>query len=409
MIHFFHHSKNIPGNDATGPLRNALITEIVQRTTALSPTVAAAMRTVPRHLFVPTTNIQQVYTDAVIATKWGEDGIPISSASQPTMVALMLDQLAITEGMNILEIGAGTGYNAALLATLAGPTGHVTTIDVDEDIATAARQHLTNAGLDDERVTVLCQDGVNGDITHAPFDRIVLTVGAWDVAPAWFDQLRDGGRLVLPLAIQTMQFSIGWDKHGTILQKDSIIPCGFMRLRGSFTGAEKTLMLPGMEGTRLLLEGVPLPSLGIIAALFHTLPRITSININQAEELRSLLVFTGNNVASFTSANQHPQLGIHAVGIILPEGDSACFVAIVDDVAALVEYGLPKAGHQMAIMLASLAERPPAPLRQWPLSMVPITTEIGAVATTRSIFLPKHHWIIQGNIPDRAQPEAKMV
>ena len=96
----------------------------------------------PRHLFVPDASLKDAYANATVSIKDDADGTSISSASQPAVVGLMLEQLQPEEGEKILELGAGTGYNAGLLARLVGDSGHVTTIDVDDDLVDGARAHL---------------------------------------------------------------------------------------------------------------------------------------------------------------------------------------------------------------------------------------------------------------------------
>jgi protein-L-isoaspartate(D-aspartate) O-methyltransferase len=118
--------------------------------------VEAAFRSVPRHVFLPDVAIENVYTDRAFPTKHA-DGRPISSSSQPAIMAIMLEQLGLQPGQRVLEIGAGTGYNAALMAQIVGPGGHVVTIDIDDDLVLLARQHLATAGFD--RVDVRCADG----------------------------------------------------------------------------------------------------------------------------------------------------------------------------------------------------------------------------------------------------------
>jgi protein-L-isoaspartate(D-aspartate) O-methyltransferase len=192
--------------------------------------VERALLRVPRHLFLPQVTLARAYADAAIPTHW-EDGMPVSSASQPAIVALMLEQLRLAPGMRVLEIGAGTGYNAALLAELVGPVGAVTTIDIDPQIADEARAHLAAAGYG--RVRVLAGDGAAGCAEDAPYDRIILAVGASDISPAWFEQLAEGGILVLPLWLRAAEASIAFRKRDGMLRSESLTPCGFMRLRGT--------------------------------------------------------------------------------------------------------------------------------------------------------------------------------
>ena len=108
----------------------------------------------------------------------------------------MLDRLDLREGMRVLEIGAGTGYNAALLKTIVGPRGRVVSVDLDREVARKARRALHLGGYS---LRVVCGDGHLGYDAAAPYDRIVLTAGSASIAPAWIEQLREGGLLELPL------------------------------------------------------------------------------------------------------------------------------------------------------------------------------------------------------------------
>jgi protein-L-isoaspartate(D-aspartate) O-methyltransferase len=132
----------------------------------------------------------------------------------------------------VLEVGAGSGYNAALMAHIVGELGQVIAVEIDRDLADAAREHLAAAGA--HRVQVVCADGGYGYPGAAPYDRIVLTVGAWDIAPAWWKQLKPGGRLVLPLSLPGGQKSIAFEWVGDHLSSLSVHDCGFVRLRGAF-------------------------------------------------------------------------------------------------------------------------------------------------------------------------------
>jgi protein-L-isoaspartate(D-aspartate) O-methyltransferase len=126
-------------------LHQALVDQLVARGAVSDPAVEAALRAVPRHLFLPDVPLDQVYQDQPVVTKY-EQELPVSSSTQPGLMATMLQQLAVAPGQTVLEIGAGTGYNAALLASLVGPRGCVVTLDLDAAIVAAARTHLAAAG-----------------------------------------------------------------------------------------------------------------------------------------------------------------------------------------------------------------------------------------------------------------------
>ncbi|MGW2137611.1 methyltransferase, FxLD system [Streptomyces sp. NPDC001773] len=181
-------------------LRSQLIDHLVERGCVRTPRVEEAMRSVPRHLFVPHAPLEKAYGNAPVNTKFDESGASISCASQPDIVAMMLEQLDVEPGQKILELGAGTGFNAGLLGYLVGETGHVTTIDVDQDIVDGARGGLVAADI--HNVEVILGDGAVGHAPNAPYDRIEATVGAHAVPHAWLEQLAPGGRLLTPLRLR---------------------------------------------------------------------------------------------------------------------------------------------------------------------------------------------------------------
>jgi protein-L-isoaspartate(D-aspartate) O-methyltransferase len=138
-----------------------------------------------------------VYSDEALVTRLDRDGQPSSSTSQPSLVAIMLHLLDLCEGMRVLEIGAGTGYNAALMAELVGDPALVTTIDIQAEVAADAQRLLSASGYGDIRV--LCRDGTEGAPEHSPFDRIVATVGCPDISWRWVNQLAADGVMLVPL------------------------------------------------------------------------------------------------------------------------------------------------------------------------------------------------------------------
>ena len=120
-----------------------------------------------------------------------------SSTSQPSIVGLMLELLALEPGMNVLEIGTGTGYNAALMAEIVGEHGTVVSVESQAPVARRARRVLEEEGH--TNVRVLHRDGFDGFDEGAPFDRIVATVGCGDISPRWIEQITSDGRLLIPL------------------------------------------------------------------------------------------------------------------------------------------------------------------------------------------------------------------
>ena len=228
--------------------RERLVAEVLQTSGIRDERIAAALSDVPRHLFLPHLPPEDAYLDDAIVTKRDADGQPISSSSQPAIMAIMLDQLTLAPGQRVLEIGAGTGYNAALMRHIVGPSGTVVSVDIDADVADRAREHLASAGYPD--VTVVAADGAEGYPPGAPYDRVIATVGVSDLAPAWLHQAAPGARIVVPLDVRGSQLAVAFGRSGSggHWVSRSIAPCGFMRMRGSLAGPERAVVLqPGLS------------------------------------------------------------------------------------------------------------------------------------------------------------------
>ena len=196
------------------------------------PRVLDAIRAVPRHAFVPGASLADAYNpDLPVITKRDSRGKSLSCASVPCLVGAMLEQLDVREGQRVFEAGAGTGWNAALLAALAGPGGHVTTIDIDPEITAQAAANLERAGFPGVRVAT--GDAALGVPESASYDRAIVTIGSLDVPPAWFGQLRPGGRLVVPLRWrgQTQSVALVLGEDG-LLRSDTVFLCGFVPMTG---------------------------------------------------------------------------------------------------------------------------------------------------------------------------------
>ncbi|WP_091036736.1 methyltransferase, FxLD system [Glycomyces harbinensis] len=215
-------------------LRRRLADVIVQSRSevgrSVDDAILEAVRTVPRHAFTPGLTLEEAYANTSPIMQRDAHGVSISSVSAPWLQAAMLQQAQLRPGMKVLEIGSG-GYNAALIAELVGPTGTVVTLDIDPDVIERAEQGLIDAGYDDV-VTVVQADGEFGAEQYGPFDRILVTVGAPDIPPAWIDQLTEDGRLIVPLRIRGLERSFVFKREGNRLVSTDIELCGFVPMQG---------------------------------------------------------------------------------------------------------------------------------------------------------------------------------
>ncbi len=259
-----------PLERAARELNDRMVDLLVQRALIRQPRVEGAFRTVRRHRFLPDTPLDEVYRDRAVVTHRGPGGVPVSSSSQPAVMALMLEQLRVEPGLAVLEIGTGTGFNAALLGHLVGPDGDVVTVDVDPAIVTEARRHLIASGA--SNVSVIDGDGWAAVSGAATFDRIEATACVWDISPAWVEHLSPGGVLVAPVWLGVgVQASIAF-RHGVDgrLESLSVEPCGFMRMRGPGNGQPTDLRV----GPWTVTVNRPIPGIaGIVTALLQTDPR----------------------------------------------------------------------------------------------------------------------------------------
>lgn len=177
-------------------LRNELVDYLKREGAVVSAAVEKALRKIPRETFATWLSAEEAYENrAVVNPATSEEGI--STISQPFAVARFLEGFALEPGMNVLEIGAGTGYQAALIAHIIGQSGNVVTVDIAEPLTEKARQNLHNAGVNN--VEVVLGDGALGYPQNAPYDRIVATVGLREFPLAWTAQLKPEGRIVAPL------------------------------------------------------------------------------------------------------------------------------------------------------------------------------------------------------------------
>jgi protein-L-isoaspartate(D-aspartate) O-methyltransferase len=242
-------------SDRVAGIRDALTDKLRSDGMITSLAVERAFRTVPRHLFVPEgTPLEVAYNaDDSVTIKTDKDGVIISSISAPFIQARMIEQAGLGPGMSVLEIGSG-GANAALLAEVVGSDGRVVSMDIDPEVINRARAALEVTGYG-SRVTVVQADAENRVPELAePVDAILVTVGAWDLSPAWLEQLSDNGTIVVPLRMNGITRSIGFRREGDHLVSTSAEVCGFVPMQGSGAHDERVFLLSDVHGRHVKLR-----------------------------------------------------------------------------------------------------------------------------------------------------------
>ncbi|MFY7069429.1 methyltransferase, FxLD system [Nocardiopsis changdeensis] len=276
----------------------------------ISAEVADVLRKVPRHVFVPEVSLEDAYaTDYAPPVQRTGDGLITSSMSAVRVQAMMLDQAGLGPGMRVLEIGSG-GYNAALISELVGVGGEVTTIDIDPEVSDRARRYLDEAGYKDVRVVT--GDAEYGVEAFAPYDRIIVTVRAWDLPPAWTAQLTDHGRLVTPMRLRGVSRTVGFDRVGDHLasRPDHHLTV-FVPMQGAGAHEERGI---AVQGDDIALYGAEEPV--DVAALRNSLhgPR---------KEFWPGIEFTyPDRLHLWTAAHADRYAMLHVAGDVLEHGPS---------------------------------------------------------------------------------------
>ncbi len=313
-------------------LRQALVTTLKDKGELSDPRTEEAFLSVPRHVFLPDLPLEKAYADDAVPIKRDTSGVVLSSSSQPSMMALMLRQLRLRPGDNVLEIGAGTGYNAAIMQAIVGDSGKVTAVELDNDLVKLARDHLQHAGYGN--VLVVGADGAMGYAPRASYDRIIATVGIWDVPQAWIQQLKPNGILVAPIWLDAFQVSAAFtvQSDGTVFSRANL-PCGFIHLRGIAAGPSVYMRVPG---TALTLGSTEVNELDSVA--LHLLlsedeeTTLLSIPLKSSEYWHGLLPFLVLNIpeglifAIYAVDEQQQAYGIQGQGFALIGPGSAVFV-----------------------------------------------------------------------------------
>lgn len=198
--------------------RQNMIAQQIRSRGITSARVLAALERVPRERFVPPMERDWAYADGPLPIGCGQ------TISQPYVVALMTNALALTPESRVLEVGTGSGYQTAVLAELAQ---EVFTVEIHPTLHMRARTLLSEMGY--TNVSHLLGDGAAGWPEHAPFDAIMVTAAPAEVPPALFRQLAEGGRLVIPVGIGVQMLRL-ITRHGDRFSDENLCPVRFVPL-----------------------------------------------------------------------------------------------------------------------------------------------------------------------------------
>jgi protein-L-isoaspartate(D-aspartate) O-methyltransferase len=270
----------------------------------------------------------------------------------------MLEQLGLAPGHRVLEIGTGSGYNAAMLTHIVGPGGRVVTIDIDPGLIARAQASLGAAGY--PSVQARCADGGFGDPGGAPFDRVIVTAGAWDIAPAWLDQLGPAGRLVLPLSVRGVQLSVALERHEDHWVAASAFRCGFVRMAGAFADPEQFRPLGSARYAQA--GGGPPVDAGALAAALAAGPvaeagtAVGAAGLDELSDLDLWLTLTQPELGRLTVISTAPGGLLPFGGLIRGQVTGDLGVAALASAAGeIVVRGYGTGGPELAAYLAGLA------------------------------------------------------
>jgi len=211
----------IEDNMDTQALREAMVSEQIEARGVHDVRVLEAMRDVPRHIFVPEGDARAAYADHPLSIGYGQ------TISQPYMVAFMCEIARLGKNDCVLEVGTGSGYGAAVLSRL---VRHVYTIDIEPVLVKQAERILQSLGYDN--ISLRIGDGCEGWRDESPFDAIVVTAATPIIPPSLMEQLKDDGRLVIPIGHRFLtQHLMLLEKHGGDITQQDMMPVRFVPLR----------------------------------------------------------------------------------------------------------------------------------------------------------------------------------
>jgi protein-L-isoaspartate(D-aspartate) O-methyltransferase len=207
--------------------RMKMVDYLISEGRIYSEPVISAMREVPREVFVPKAQKSLSYKDTPLTIGEGQ------TISAPHMVGIMLEALDLLPGQKVLEVGAGSGYHAAVVGSMIKPSGHLYTIERISKLAVRARDNIKKTGLD-KYITIIEGDGSVGLEKNAPYDRIFVTCASPGVPPPLRDQLKEGGKLLIPSGSSYVSDLLLITKTGDKFKEENLGGCAFVPLIGEY-------------------------------------------------------------------------------------------------------------------------------------------------------------------------------
>jgi protein-L-isoaspartate(D-aspartate) O-methyltransferase len=339
-------------------LRRGLVGQLQERGLLEDKRVRDAFLNVPREHFVPEVSLEEVYEDRAILAKRTGAGHGLSSSSQPGIMAEMLNQLELEPGQRVLEIGAGTGYNAALLESIVGPKGRVFTVDIDPEMASRAR-----AALKTTRTKVVTGDGRDGYGPGSPYDRIIVTASHDSIPHAWLEQLHPGGLLEVPLRMRgsdSLQLIPTLRREGDRLRSVSIVVGGFMPIRAAaddlspYWPALNVTRADGAEVRQLFsLYGQAVRSLSRVAARRLVATACSEPRIRRVSGRSSLDSFAVFLVVTAPTPHLVGAMDEHRfyAGLISRDGTSLAMLESWRSISRILVFGSDKAADELEALI----------------------------------------------------------
>ncbi|MDX2141686.1 MAG: methyltransferase domain-containing protein [Chloroflexota bacterium] len=323
------------------PNPETLVARLKRSGVPMDSALEAALIAVQRHQFLPGVPLAQAYADASVPLKHDAVGMVEIASTQPGMTARMLMQLRLRPGQNVLQVGAGSGYTAALIQQIVGDEGRVTAIELDPAVAQTAMDNFQRTLMG--RVLVVQGDAVQGYAPRANYDRILVNASVWDVPDAWIRQLMPDGVMVAPMWLDALQYSAAFTlgENNSLYSKDNV-PCSFVPLRGSAQGPRTTLRIGGSSlvliGDTTRLDSAALHTLMSEAAETDYLSTPLSNSLKKRNFLPYMMLNLSPEFTFCLYSFEGAQLpyGMNRTGFAVLARGSAAFISLEGDFRSFV-------------------------------------------------------------------------